>query len=243
MTYPRSTSGIGFWTSLDTKASHAPRTPETSKPVELTIESMSAECPIVPTKIGRDPLGTVEFTGIVRLARVGLTPVTLWMSATKSPAARCTPGQSSGETKTGAACWPLITGKVSLLDWKATQEGAPIDPCTTSKLARSAKRRDKARVPWSAILSSSQDSVWYISSFLYYLDDLAKYFRDNYRLKRGSISATMNGKAFRDHSAVRTKIRSQSYSWPFPSYRTSILEPWFTWSWQPTHLMSFARPW
>lgn len=235
MTYPRSTLGIGFWTSLDTKASHTPRTPETSRPVELTIESMSAECPRVPTKIGKEPFGTVEFIDIVRLARVGLIPVTLWMSATKSSAARCTPNQSSGETKTGAACWPLMTGKVSRLGWKVTQEGAPIDASTMSKLARSAERRDKARVPQSAILSSSQDSVWYNSSFLY----LSGWSR---KVLQGQLPSKKRiNFGYGERLSFPWSFSSENKN-PFSVVRVALSAVAYFYSWALVHLILTAGP-
>lgn len=63
---------------------------------------------------------------VVKLVRDGSTPVTRWMSAAKSAAARCTPGQSSADNRIGVA-WPLLTiGNVEAEDLKVVQVFCPM---------------------------------------------------------------------------------------------------------------------
>ena len=61
---------------------------------------MRALLPMVPMMTA-----CVAVPGTVSIARVGMVPVTLWMSPWSAPATRTTPGQSAALTTSGAT-WP-----------------------------------------------------------------------------------------------------------------------------------------
>src|SRR5436190_1425086 len=127
------------------KASHFPWIPVTSSFVLLTIWSINEDLPNVPIIIGVVDFSlSVEAEVRVKLVSDGLTEVTRWMSAAKSEAANCAPGQSSAEIRMGEAFLSLTTGNVPEPDLKVTQVSCPIDktPCSN---ARELRRRANPR--------------------------------------------------------------------------------------------------
>lgn len=123
ITYAEAIPGSGFFTSFVMKASQLPWMDETSSFVLLTTASMSEDLPSVPMIIAEDVFGGED---AVAFAIDGFTPVTRWMSAAKSNAARCTPGQSSSESRIGVPL-PLDTmGNVDGEEENATQEVCPM---------------------------------------------------------------------------------------------------------------------
>lgn len=122
MTYAFEIPGRGFETTFVMNASHCPSIDETSSFVWLTIAEMREECPSVPMIIG----AVEEWIVAVTFEILGVMPVTLSMSETKSEAARWTPWRSSDEVKIGVAFLFWTIGNEEADDLNETHDCWPI---------------------------------------------------------------------------------------------------------------------